>query len=310
MSVKPKLECTNKWDLFQGHDHNRCDKLKPELIESMRKYGFLPSGAIHVRRIEGGKFEVIRGHHRWLTAKHLGIPLWYIVDETVVDRLEDLETSGQDWTVNDHVKSKSIHNDDYLALLEFQKKYRLPIGVAANLLSGVCASSKKIKSGNFKISGDTTIAETVAKLSDILFDIGIKFSKSSGFLDAVSRCLRVPEFDLNILKQKAQNFPKHMIKRGTSNEYLEEIERLYNYASRKPIPLAFRAKEIGNQIKAKFFTKKEDKGDLVQATLEPTQAVEIQTVSDVEASDLVRFFGGEILASQQTQADVTFQAVN
>jgi len=309
MSVKPKLECTNKYDLFQGHITNRCDKLKPDLVESMRKHGFLPSGAIHVRKIEGGKLEIVRGHHRWQTAKHLGLPVWYIVDETAVENLEDLETLGQDWSVTDHARSKSVHNDDYFTLLEFTKKHGLPIAAAANLLSGVQASAKKIKSGKFQVA-EMDHAKEVVKVTDHLFSAGVKFARSAAFVTALSRCFRVPEFQASIVMHKGQNFPKLMEKRGQSNEYLEEIERLYNYASRKPIPLAFRAKEIGTQLQAKFFAKKEDKGDLVQVHPATTPHAEIQTVSDAEAVDMVRFFGGEITTAQQAPADMTFQSAN
>jgi hypothetical protein len=63
----------------------------------------------------------------------------------------------------------------------------------------------------------------------------------------------VPEFDLDLFIHKLTLNGSQMRKRGTLNEYLEEIEALYNYgSSRKRIPVAFRAREISKQRQKTF----------------------------------------------------------
>ena len=84
----PKLKVTRDYDFFEMHNLNRPLHDDPLLLASMKKYGFMPSQPLQCVRNGGTKLKVIRGHHRLNYAKQLGLPVWYIVDDSNTDIFE------------------------------------------------------------------------------------------------------------------------------------------------------------------------------------------------------------------------------
>jgi len=257
--MKPKLESTTDYGMFEMHPCNRPLAEKPELEQSMKTHGFMPSGAIHVRKNGSGKFKVIRGHHRLHCAKRLKLPVFYIVDETEVD-IFDLEGDSRvAWNMPDFTAARAAAGDKACAqLLEFQRKHHLPIGAAASLIAGESASShnaqRLVKQGKFK-AGDQAHANAVVRITDALRDAGLEFASSWLFVQAMSRALRVPEFDGEAFLAKARLYPMNLHRRASAGEYIDEIEALYNYGAKSPrsrIPLAFRVKEVGMKRQRTF----------------------------------------------------------
>jgi len=246
--MKIKLESTKNYNLFQAHELNRPLHDAGPLMESMKKHGFMPSSPIHCVRNGGEKLKVLRGHHRLHCAKRLSLPVWYVVDDSNKD-IFDLEGSfGQVWTVRDFAYARaSAGNPDYRTLLTFQKKHDLKIGSAASLVGGESAGSnnksRMVKSGTFH-AGDLSHANAVVRVTDRCRELGLSFATATGFVSAVSMALRIPEFDVEAFLTRISLYPKLMNRRGSSQDYLEEIDALYNYRARgKRIPVVFRAKE-------------------------------------------------------------------
>jgi hypothetical protein len=249
--MKPRLESTNDYSIFEMHSCNRPLSEKPELEASMKKNGFMPSGAIHVRKNGDGKLKVIRGHHRLHYAKRLKLPVFYIMDDTNVD-IFDLEGDSRvAWSIRDFAAARSSSGDrDCAQMLAFQRKHKLPVGIAASLVSGESAGShnaqQQVRQGKFKV-GDQSHASKVVQITDTLRELGLSFATSGLFVQAVSKAIRVPEFDSELFLSKARLYPMNIHRRSTGAEYMDEIEALYNYQSKSPksrIPLAFRAKEV------------------------------------------------------------------
>jgi hypothetical protein len=153
----PKLQVSKNYEMFELTDYNRSLHTDPVLEESMRKYGFMPSSAVHCVRNGNGKLRIIRGHHRFKKAKELGLPVWYIVDESNKD-LFSLEACKTSWSVGDFAYARAnAGHEDFVKLLEFQKAHHLTPGAAASLVGGESAGSKNkirtVKKGNFR-AGD------------------------------------------------------------------------------------------------------------------------------------------------------------
>ena len=255
----PKLENTKNYSIFEMHECNRDLKEKPELIASMKKYGFMPSCPIHVKPTEGGKLTVIRGHHRLDCAKRLGLPVYYVSDDTNVD-IFDLEgDSGQLWNLTDFATARAGTGDKhYVKLITWAKKNRIPIGQAASLLHGESAGShnamKQIKKGSFTTK-ENKHSEDVAWATSEMIEAGVSFAKSSTFIAALSKCLRVKEFDVRAFVSKVRLYPSNLNKRSSINDMISEIESLYNYAAKSTknrIPLAFLARQVGLKRQTSF----------------------------------------------------------
>lgn len=95
------LKKTSDYSLFSMHQINRLivtdEGFEPrkKLVESMKKHGFRMTQPIRCIEQEDGKMLIFDGHNRFLTAKFLNIPLWYISypksEADYIDPLEDNE---------------------------------------------------------------------------------------------------------------------------------------------------------------------------------------------------------------------------
>lgn len=257
MRDKPKLQVSKNYDIFEMHEFNRPLHEDPRLLASMQKVGFMPSSPVQCVRNGSGKLKVVRGHHRLSIAKRLSLPVWYVVDDSKVD-IFDLEGGRQAWTAPDFLSARAAAgNPHYQRLLEFQKQHRLTLGAAASLLGGESAGSnnkvRQIKDGTFKVGTDLSHASTVVSLTDYCTACGIGFANQTAFVAAISMCVRVPEFDPAVFRHRVKLNGSIMRKRGTKNEYLSEIEALYNYSAKcQRIPLAFEAVKVGKARKETF----------------------------------------------------------
>lgn len=248
---------TDEYDRFELHELNRDQHKDAKLKESMRKNGFPDSCAIHVRKNGGNKFKIIRGHHRFATAKELGLPVKYIIDRDDLD-IYDLEGSTLSvWDSEDFSTSYANGgNHDYQQMLKFKEIHGLTLGAATALTGGESAGSgnklRIVKTGSFKI-GDQDHAKAVVSVTDLCRELGVEFATSSGFVTALSSAIRVPEFDVETFKSRVRLYPKMMSKRVGKSEYLIEIETLYNYGARgKRMPLAMRAHEVSLERQRTF----------------------------------------------------------
>jgi len=243
------LMMTRDYNLFELHECNRIETRDHSLAESMRKYGFLKSGAIHVMLNGRGKLKVKQGHHRLQEAMRQGLPVWYIVEEVDAD-IYDLEGSTNPaWTVADWAVARANGGDEDCAeVVEFMRKHKLSMNTSASLVGGESAGShnkqRQIKAGTFKV-GDMAHANAVVKVVEALAEIGVPFARATQFVAAVSSACRIPEFDSQLFVAHARLYPKMMNRRVTKNEYLQEIEQVYNYCAKsKAIAVAFRADQV------------------------------------------------------------------
>lgn len=256
MITRGKNQVTKDYSIFESHDLNRPHHEDKVLEDSMKRHGFMPSKPIQVIENGSGKFKIITGHHRFSYAKKMGLPIWYIIDNSNTD-IFDLESSMQRWSVMDFAEARAQAGDeDCRKLLWFKNKHKLPIGAAASLVGGQSAGSgnkmKDVKKGTFKV-GDLIHANAVISISDYCKELKIEFATTSHFVAAISMALRVPEFDRKHFLHKVKLYGANMRKRTSRLDYLEEIEALYNYGLRTgKIPLAFRAREVSTKRATSF----------------------------------------------------------
>jgi hypothetical protein len=100
-----------------------------------------------------------------------------------------------------------------------------------------------VENGTFKILV-YDFAETVATTVDELSAIN-KCVRFRAFIIALGKCLRVNGVNPSTLVERARKNPALLTRQAGVDEYIQVIEKIYNYRSRNPIPLAFMAREKG-----------------------------------------------------------------
>lgn len=204
----------------------------------MRKHGFAPGGCIQVAVGDDGMLVVIKGHHRFNYAVQLGLPVYFVVDNTLTDLYELEGVQAQNWSADDFTYSRALQGDeDCMAVMEYAEAHGVTMSIAASLLRGESAGSGNsglaIKKGLFKIVPNDH-AKNVGTAIDLFRALGLPFASTSSFVAAVSMMLRVPEVSMDHLKKRARNYHHEIRHRSNRNEYLEELEALYNRSTKGP----------------------------------------------------------------------------
>lgn len=205
-----------------------------DLMEKMKVHGFLTNKAISVNE----KNEIIDGHHRYLAARNLKIPMLVQVckgmtEESIIEANQDqLNWDKHDFT-NTYAKKG---NPNYIALKEFMEKFpKFKMTQALILLvnePNAHPKTKVFQSGEFKI-GSIKKAEELAKKVE---QLAVFFPKAyqSKCISALLCCeMRCKEFSFKEFIEKLEKFPDKLTPSITTKGYLEKFEDLYNYHRNK-----------------------------------------------------------------------------
>ena len=201
-----------------------------DLMEKMKLHGFLTNKAISVNE----KNEIIDGHHRYLAARNLKIPMLVQVCKGMTE--DDILEANQDqlnWDKHDFTNTYAKKgNPNYVALKDFMEKYpKFKMTQSLILLvnePNAHPKTKVFQSGEFKV-GSVKKAEEFAKKIE---EIGNYFPKAytGKFISAVICCeTRCKEFVFSEFMDKLVKFPDKLTPSITTKGYLEKFEDLYNY---------------------------------------------------------------------------------
>lgn len=243
--MKAQIQETKNYGRFDFDIENR--DFNPgkhrDLLKSLQAHGFDPARPIVCTQSKNGRLVVVDGQHRLNFCRALGIPVFFTITEYGNPREYNSTTTG--WNIADRVKSwRCSGNENYETLSSFVEKYKLPVTTSANMLAGIDNGFgnvvRYIKDGTFKVV-DVGFAEATAQAIVSIAE-HFKDAKSFFFVAAVSKCMRVKEFKLDHLIHKITKFPGLLKPCARIDQYLEDIEMLYNYADKKgQIPLKFLA---------------------------------------------------------------------
>ena len=252
------IKSTVNYDIFELHEFNREVVKTKNLEESMKQHGWISAYPMHVIKTGGGKLKIKAGHHRYATAKKLGIPVKYVIcKEDHEITIQELEGATTPWSQRDYLDSYcKLGLKPYLKVREYHEQTGIPLHVCISLVGGDSAGSggnfaKKFKGGVFEI-GDMTHANDVKNIVLALKDMGCVFASKKLFLEAISKTLRLKEFVPSVFLKRCDVNLGLMIPQQNQAAYLDLIETIYNrHAGQKNrLPLAFLANEEASRRSA------------------------------------------------------------
>jgi len=124
-------------DIFKNHIE--------KIANDMKNRGFAPSKSIQV----DSNYNIIDGQHRFLAAKKIGIPVLYIVD----DSMDFLSANNNQRKIitRDYVKYYAVNgNQNFVKLIETCKKYNIDTSRGCYLYTTKMIGSKLIQKEKFK----------------------------------------------------------------------------------------------------------------------------------------------------------------
>jgi hypothetical protein len=214
----------------------------------MKKHGFIPAYPFHVRKARNGKYIIIGGHNRFEAAKSLNIPVKYIVtDDTAT--IHELEKASKSWSLADFLHSYTRQGiSEYQYLSNFHRETKIPINECIHLLQdsrnlGCKTKSEVFKNGNLKIT-DPSFALKVADVVLYLSGLDFTFARHVNFVRALKTLMSLDEFLPVQFKHKIEVYPQLLKKQASTDAYMENIEKVYNYKEKvmDKISLVFNAR--------------------------------------------------------------------
>lgn len=241
---------TPNYDCFVYNSEQRPIDVKHvrDIMDSMKTFGFLPSKPVQVYQ-EGKKFTIIDGHHRYVAAKNLGIPVVFVSEpKSNSESMSKVNGLQKTWQLKNYL-SQYVKRG-YSAYRELDEYNRLGFSIqqAAKMLAGMSAAgygggkvSVSLRDGTFKVVARDKI-EVIARF---LRDEGAKNPAyaTTNFITAFELCLRVADFSHEQLTRKLSLNPKTITRTATVDQMLDQIEEVYNYHQQIKTPLAFEARQ-------------------------------------------------------------------
>jgi len=234
------------YDRFELTKFNRDIENFHFLEKSMQSHGWIDAYPMHVIRNGNTKLKIKAGHHRFETAKKLGIPVKYVIcddDATIYE----LEKATRTWNLKDYLKSfVRAGNKEYEEVYIYYKTTGINLKCCISMLGGESArsgnQSELFKTGAFRV-GDRQHSIVVADLVKHCEKNGISFSKQGNFVSALSKIVWVDELDVRLLKHKIKQYSYQLEKQTSIKDYIGSIALIYNLRNKERIPLEFLADE-------------------------------------------------------------------
>lgn len=244
---------SNNYQRFVFSDFNRDVVTTKYLYDSMCKYGFLDAYPIMVKRNGAGKLEILDGHHRFMVAQELGIPVKYVEEKQTINIpdlwMTDRATSMADWLTSYSRAGREV----YLAVRDYRRETGIPLNACISMLGGETAGSHNkstaFKKGTFTL-GDPAHAGIIKNIVLHCKKAGIEWGANNQFVAALSRVSQAKGFDVGRLKNKISTFSHFMERQPTIRAYEALLESIYNRQSQHKVPLGHLANEAARERNA------------------------------------------------------------
>jgi hypothetical protein len=240
---------TTSYSWFTYNDEQRPVDVKHvrDLMDSMSAFGFLPSKPVQVYK-DRNKLVIIDGHHRYIAAKNLSIPVVYVVEPKAngesMSRVNGLQKT---WQLKNYLAQYVKRGIPAYVELAGYHSLGFSIQQAAKMLAGLASTgyggskvSAALRDGTFKV----VTREKIDIIARFLCEEGASNPayRTSNFVTAFELCLRVNDFNPEQLTRKLSINPRTIARTATVDQMLDQIEEVYNYHQQIKMPLAFEAK--------------------------------------------------------------------
>lgn len=251
---------SNNYAKFEMTAFNRDVGKTKRLEASMQEHGWIDACPLHVIRNGNGKLKIKQGHHRFIAAQNVGIPVKY-VECSDKATIHELEKTRRNWSMGDYLTSHCrVGLPEYLKVKAYCDESGICLSNAISMLGGHSAGTANFhdtfKAGTYKVKKESLHAEIVKDLVLYMKNHGIKAYNATLLTQAISKIVWVKELRVLQLKTKIKTFSGAIEKKANLEQYLTMLEDLYNRASRTKIPLKFLAIEEAKKRNAVGLLKK------------------------------------------------------
>jgi hypothetical protein len=233
---------TKDYSIFKFRDDNRIVNTNhvKKLSQRMKDNGWLSTSVVTIN----GSGEVIDGQHRVKAAMSVGCPIRYkCVRGAGSDEMTSMNTLQRNWSPFDHLhKFVKKGNPNYITFQKFKEEF--PMFKYTEIAMLLQNSTTSIKRDNFDSGNYVVRNEKKGRLwGQYLLELKPYFEKYynksifvRGFLKIISN---KKEFVFEEFLHKVKLRPNMLVACGTTEQYIEMIENIYNYKRSNKVNLRF-----------------------------------------------------------------------
>lgn len=230
-----KILSTTDYKKFKLMEGNRpVGKRVTRLIREIKRKNMLAQFPILCQQNRDGRLYIADGQHRAAAAQALKLPIFYVISKNIsIEDVGRFNSEQKAWNISDYLASwVDRGNKHYEKLLAFSKQFDIPVTVAMELLgSGRGAGSlRQFKEGRFTAHG-LIFAEKVGAVLQAIRPT-VPFYKDRGLVMALSRVMRLKQFDPHRFLKKIEYQSTKLVKCANWEQYVALIEEIYNFKVR------------------------------------------------------------------------------
>lgn len=252
-----KIYETTRYDIFSFIGGNR--DLHEGKVNKLA--GEIKANGLLMPIMVNGKYEVIDGQHRLMACKKIKVPVQYFIRvNATVETAANVNMAGSNWSSEDWINKYAEEGlPDYVVLRDWIQECREQ-GIRQSDATRLAQNSAKainysmysdgvvrptdagrvlknsgtkrlynvgtdIRLGEWKC-GDMRLASEL--LSTVVAFREFLFYNKSGFVLALMRACRIPEFEPTVLLAQARKHPKMFIHQRSSDDFIAMFDDVYN----------------------------------------------------------------------------------
>jgi len=233
---------TKDYSIFKFRDDNRVINYNhvKKLSQKMKERGWLSSSVVTIN----GSGDVIDGQHRVKAAMSVNCPIRYKVTRGAgTDEMTSMNMLQRNWSPFDHIHKWVVRgNQNYITFDKFSKDYPMfKYTEIAMLLNNSLHSVNRdsFESGQWVLKNEKIGRDWADKIVSLkpFFE---KYYNKSIFVRGIIKVLaNKPEFNFDEFIHKVKLRPNMLVPCGTSEQYIEMIENIYNYKRSGKVNLRF-----------------------------------------------------------------------
>ena len=234
---------TKDYSIFKFRDDNRIVNTNhvKKLSQRMKDSGWLSSSVVTIN----GNGDIIDGQHRIKAAMSVSCPVRYKVTRGAgIDEMTSMNTLQRNWSPFDHLhKFVTRGNPHYISFDRFSKDYPMfKYTENAMFLQNSQTTIKRdsFESGNYVVKNEKVGRDWADKIVQLkpFFE---KYYNKSIFVRGMVKVLsnKKNQFNFDEFLHKVKLRPNMLVPCGTTDQYVEVIEDIYNFKRSKKVNLRF-----------------------------------------------------------------------
>lgn len=234
---KVRIFTTKDYSKFTLSKYNREPRDIKNLVQKIKENDYTEFQPILVDK----ELNIVDGQHRYLACMELGLPIHFIVSQDIhIFAAAHMNQASKNWSSMDYARHYAQRkNPEYIRLLDLCHKYNQKISIMMSF--GVQSSkstshSQNVKAGTFKFRDDIDIDDFFEHIK--IFDEYYTFSKKERFVKAVLKLYLNENYDKKVMEAKLRLNSGVVHEQPRVDLMTQELLKLYNYSSRKPLKLS------------------------------------------------------------------------